>query len=81
VPPIEGWRAEVNRNRETIGRLSEEVEELERQVQNADSILEQAMLRGNVVDKKRKVAELETTTRGLEQRIEQSEEAPLLPAH
>ncbi|MGI8826053.1 MAG: hypothetical protein ACR2JC_10480 [Chloroflexota bacterium] len=78
VPPLESWRAEVTRNQEGIGRLALEVEDLERQCQQSRSILDQAMVRGNLVDKRRKLAELERTNRTLSQRIEQAEESPLI---
>jgi hypothetical protein len=37
------------------------------------------MVRGPLVEKKRKLAELERSNRTLEQRIEQTEESPLIP--
>ncbi|HLJ67234.1 MAG TPA: hypothetical protein VKX16_07720 [Chloroflexota bacterium] len=77
---VDGWRAEVARNQESIDRLRDEVSELDRQVQEASSILEQAMLRGTLVDKRRKLAELERSSRTLLQRIEQSEDSPLVSA-
>ncbi len=78
VSPAEGWRSELGRNRELAMRLSEELAELDRRVQDADSVLEQAMLRGTVVEKRRKLSELDRANRALEQRIEQTEETPLL---
>lgn len=76
--PVEGWRAEVDRNRESMVRLREEVEGLEHDAREAGSILEQAMIRGNLVDKKRKLSELERANKALAQRIEQTEEMPLI---
>ncbi|MDQ2742364.1 MAG: hypothetical protein M3Z66_08720, partial [Chloroflexota bacterium] len=78
--PIEGWRSEVDRNRDTIERLQSEVDSLDHEFQTSTSILEQAMIRGNLVDKRRKLSELEHSTKTLEQRIEQSEEVPLITA-
>jgi len=78
--PVGGWRSELERNRESISRLSEEANELERQVNEAQSVLEQAMVRGNLVDKRKKITELERANRALEQRIGQTEEAPLIPS-
>jgi plectin len=80
VSPVEGWRSDVSRNREAIERLSAEAADLERQMQESSSILEQAMVRGNLVDKRRKLAELERVNRDLEQRIEQTESSPLIPS-
>lgn len=77
--PVEGWRNELERNREALVRLEEEAAQLERQVEAAGSILEQAMIRGTLVDKRRKITELERANRALEQRIGQTEEAPLIP--
>lgn len=76
---VETWRADLERNRTTLSRLEEELAELERQFESADSVLEQAMIRGNLVDKRNKVSALERTNRSLEQRIEQTEDAsPLI---
>jgi hypothetical protein len=80
VPAIDTWRAELDRNREAIARLSDDVSTLEKQFEESTSILEQAMVRGNLVDKKRKLTEYERSTRTLQQRIEQTEEAPLMSA-
>jgi hypothetical protein len=80
VPAVDGWRAELGRNREAIARLSEDVSSLEKQFEESTSILDQAMVRGNLVDKKRKLTEYERSTRALEQRIEQTEEVPLMSA-
>lgn len=78
--PVGSWKSELDRNREALNRLIEEVGDLEAQFEAADSVLGQAMIRGNLVDKRRKVTELERANRVLEQRIEQTEESPLLPA-
>jgi uncharacterized protein involved in exopolysaccharide biosynthesis len=75
---LETWRADLERNRETLARLEQELSELERQYESADSVLEQAMVRGNLVDKRNKVSALERANRALEQRIEQTEESPPL---
>lgn len=80
VPAVNTWRAEVDRNREAITRLRDDVLTLERQFAESRSILDQAMIRGNLVDKKRKLTEYERSTRALEQRIEQTEEVPLMTA-
>ena len=80
VPAVDTWRAEVDRNREAIARLSAEVSALENQIGASNSILEQAMVRGTLVDKKRKLTEYERSTRVLEQRIEQTEEVPMMSA-
>jgi hypothetical protein len=80
LPAADAWRSELERNRVIAARLSEEVAVLERKVQDTDSILEQAMVRGTLVDKRRKLSEIERTNRTLEQRIEQTEEAPLIPS-
>lgn len=80
VSPVEGWRADLDRNREAISRLEDDVDEVERQIAETGSILEQAMLRGTLVEKRRKLSELERTNRTLEQRIDQAEQAPLIPA-
>jgi hypothetical protein len=79
VPALDAWRTELARNRELGQRLADEVAELERQLQASGSILEQAMVRGTLVDKRRKLNELERSSRTLEQRIEQTEESPLIP--
>lgn len=79
VPALDTWRTEADRNREAIARLQAEVEALDREFQASESILEQAMIRGNLVDKRRKLSELERTTRALDQRIERSEDVPLIP--
>jgi DNA-binding transcriptional regulator YhcF (GntR family) len=80
VSPVEGWRTELERNRELAGRLEVEVATLERQFKETGSILEQAMIRGNLVEKRRKLSEIERASKGLEQRIDQSEDAPLISA-
>lgn len=80
VPAVDTWRAELDRNREAIARLSEDVSSLEKQFEESTSILDQAMVRGNLVDKRRKLTEYERSTRALEQRIEQTEEVPLMSA-
>ncbi len=80
VPTVDTWRAELDRNREAIARLSDDVSSLEKQFEESTSILDQAMVRGNLVDKKRKLTEYERSTRALEQRIEQTEEVPLMSA-
>ena len=80
VPAVDTWRAELDRNREAIARLSDDVSALEKQFEESTTILEQAMVRGNLVDKKRKLTEYERSTRTLEQRIEQTEEIPLMSA-
>jgi hypothetical protein len=80
VPAVDTWRAELDRNRESIARLTDDVSALEKQIEESTSILEQAMVRGNLVDKKRKLTEYERSTRTLEQRIEQTEEIPLMSA-
>jgi predicted nucleic acid-binding Zn-ribbon protein len=77
---VGGWRSELERNRESVARLSQEAADLERQVAEASSVLEQAMVRGNLVDKRKKITELERANRALEQRIGQTEEAPLIPS-
>lgn len=79
VPALETWRTEADRNRESIARLQSEVDALDREFQASESILEQAMVRGNLVDKRRKLSELERSTRALDQRIERSEDVPLIP--
>lgn len=79
-PAVESWRLEIARNRELAGRLSLDVAELERQYQASNSILDQAMVRGQLVDKKRKLNDLERSTRTLSQRVEQTEESPLIPS-
>jgi hypothetical protein len=80
VSPVESWRADLERNREAIGRLEDDVEQVEQQISGTGSILEQAMLRGTLVEKRRKLAELERANKTLEQRIDQAEQAPLIPA-
>lgn len=79
APAVQGWRTEAERNRETMARLQSEIDVLDREFQSSESILEQAMIRGNLVDKRRKLSELERSTRTLEQRIEQAEDVPLIP--
>lgn len=78
--PVEGWRSELDRNREAAAKLAEEVAGLEQEYQESGSILDQAMIRGTLVDKRQKLAELERSNRALEQRIEQTEETPLISA-
>lgn len=80
APVADGWRAELARNRELVARLAEDIAGLERQMKASGSILEQAMVRGTLVEKKRKLAELERSSRNLEQRIEQTEDTPLMPS-
>lgn len=79
VNALDSWRTELERNRDALTRLSEDAAEIEQRVNSADSILEQAMLRGSLVDKRKKVVELERANRLLEQRIGQTEETPLIP--
>lgn len=79
VNALDTWRSELERNRSALTRLSEEAAEIEQRVNSADSILEQAMLRGTLVEKRKKVVELERANRRLEQRIGQTEESPLIP--
>lgn len=78
--PVEGWKAELDRSKEAAGRVAEELEALEQQFRETHSLLEQAMLRGTIVEKKRKLSELERAGRTLEQRIEQAEELPVIQA-
>lgn len=78
VPTLEGWKIELDRNKESIARLSDEVQNLEKDLHETPSILEQAMLRGPLVEKKKKLSDLERSNRALEQRIEQSETSPLI---
>jgi hypothetical protein len=78
VPTLDAWKMEVDRNRESIARLSDEVQAMETELRETSSILEQAMLRGPLVEKRRKLSELERANRTLEQRIGQSEESPLI---
>jgi predicted nucleic acid-binding Zn-ribbon protein len=78
--PVGGWRSELERNRESVARLTQEAAELERQVAEATSVLQQAMVRGSLVEKRRKITELERANRALEQRIGQTEETPLIPS-
>jgi len=80
VPVADTWRAELAKNREQVSRLGEEVADLERQVEESDSVLDQSMIRGTLADRRRKFNELERLNRALEQRIEQTEEAPLIPS-
>lgn len=75
---LDNWKAELERNRPGASRLAEEVAALERQLGETRSILEQAMLKGTLVDKRTKLSELERANRVLEQRIEQSEEVSVL---
>ncbi|GAC1323325.1 MAG: hypothetical protein NVS2B16_12990 [Chloroflexota bacterium] len=80
VAPQQGWRTEVARNREAITRLTHDIEQLDLQFQQTTSILEQAMIRGTLVDKRRKLSDAERANKALEQRIEQSEASPLMSA-
>ena len=80
VPTIDVWRAELKKSRESEIRLEEEVLALERQYQDSGALLEQAMVRGTLVDKKRRLSEYQRTSRALEQRIEAAEEVPLMTA-
>jgi hypothetical protein len=80
VPTIDVWRAELKRSRDTEERLADEVATLDKQFRETSSLLEQAMVRGTLVDKKRRLAEAQRSIRTLEQRIEGAEEAPLIPA-
>lgn len=79
VNALDTWRTELERNRDALSRLSEEAAEIEQRVNSAPSILEQAMLKGSLVEKRKKVVELERANRRLEQRIGQTEESPLIP--
>lgn len=79
TPAVDTWRSDLDRHRELSARIAREVATLEDEVRTSGSILEQAMLRGTLVDKKRKLAELHRSSRTLEQRIEQTEESPLIP--
>jgi hypothetical protein len=80
VPAMDTWRADLKRSREAEERLEEEVATLEKQYRETSSILEQAMVRGTLVDKKRRLSEHQRTIRTLEQRIESAEEVPLISA-
>ena len=80
VPTIDVWRAELKRSRDAEERLADEVATLDKQFRETSSLLEQAMVRGTLVDKKRRLAEAQRSIRTLEQRIEGAEEAPLIPA-
>jgi len=61
-----------------MSRLQEEVAAVERQLEASTTLLESAMIRGTLVDKKRKLADLQRTNRTLEQKLAQTEESPLL---
>lgn len=80
VPPVDNWRSELERNQELMNRLSGELADLEERVEGSQSILEQAMLRGNIVDKRRKLTDLERSNRSLSQRLDQVEDTPLIPS-
>jgi hypothetical protein len=80
VPAIDGWRAELKRSRQTEERLADEVAVLDKQFRETSSLLDQAMVRGTLVDKKRRLTEAQRTIKTLEQRIEGAEEVPLIPA-
>jgi hypothetical protein len=80
VSTIDVWRAELKKSRESEARLEEEVLALEKQYQDSGALLEQAMVRGTLVDKKRRLSEYQRTSRALEQRIEAAEEVPLMSA-
>jgi hypothetical protein len=80
IPAAEAWRGDLQRNRESIARLREEVAAVESQLEATSSLLESAMIRGTLVDKKRKLSELERSNRTLEQKLAQAEESPLLSA-
>jgi hypothetical protein len=80
VPPIEAWRAELERNRELAGRLGGEISALEQEIRESGSILEQAMIRGDLVEKRRRLSEVERTNRTLEQRIDQAEDTSMISA-
>jgi hypothetical protein len=78
VSASDAWRNDLTRNRDSVRRLQEEVTVIEKQVAESTSILEQAMIRGTLVDKKRKLSELERTNRTLEQKLSQAEQSPVL---
>ena len=80
VSPLETWQHELTRNREAAARLLEDVDALEEQIRSTSSLLEQAMLRGTLVEKRRKLGELERGNRTLEQRIDQATDTSLIPA-
>jgi hypothetical protein len=78
VPTTEIWKDDLARNRESVSRLQDEISAVERQIEASESLLETAMVRGTLVDKKRKLAELQSANRTLEQKLAQAEESPLL---
>jgi hypothetical protein len=80
VSATETWKGDLARNRESMSRLLDEISEVERQIEASESLLESAMVRGTLVDKKRKLAELQSANRTLEQKLAQAEESPLLSA-
>jgi hypothetical protein len=80
VPALDTWRAELTRSREAEARLEEEVAVLEKQFRESTSLLDQAMVRGTLVDKKRRLTEHQRASRTLEQRIEAAEETPVMSA-
>lgn len=80
VSALDTWRTELERNRGLQSRLGEEVALLEREFKQSESILEQAMIRGTLVEKRGRLAEVERSSRTLEQRIDQAEQAPLMSA-
>jgi hypothetical protein len=80
VPVIDTWRAQVERSREALSRFEEEVAELEKAYRESDSLLDQAMVRGTLVEKKRRLSEHQRNIRVLEQRIDQAEQTPLMTA-
>lgn len=79
VPAVEIWRAELARSREAEARLQAEVDTLDQQYREAASVIEGAVVRGTLVDKKRRLSEYQRTIKTLEQRIEAVQEAPLIP--
>jgi hypothetical protein len=78
VPTIDTWRSDLARNRELMSRLQAEVDTLDQEVQASRSVLDQAMVRGTLVGKRRKLDELAHSSRQLEQRIAQAEESPVI---
>jgi hypothetical protein len=80
LPATEAWKGDLSRNRESVSRLQDDVAAVERELEASETLLESAMIRGTLVDKRRKLAELQRTNKTLEQKLAQAEEGPLLSA-
>ncbi|PZS10086.1 MAG: hypothetical protein DLM70_00905 [Chloroflexi bacterium] len=78
--PLDRWRSQLAKVSETVTQVREEVTGVERELSEARSVLDQSVVRGTLMQKRRKLAEAERAQRDLQQRISSAEDSPMIVA-